>query len=72
MPPTPSPNLPKTKIPVWERRRKPDRWKWNGSRKGDPHGPLRRHAGEARPKYALLYSAAGFLIGLGILILALR
>ena len=68
----PSPNLPKSKIPTWERRRKPERRKWNGMRKGDPRLPGLDRSLEANPVRILLYAVAGTLAGLGILILTLR
>lgn len=68
----PSPNLPKSKIPAWERRRRPEHWKWNGNRKGDPRLPRLERSVEANPVRVLLYAVAGTLAGLGILILTLR
>lgn len=68
----PSPNLPKSKIPTWERRRRPDRRKWNGARKGDPRLPRLDPSFEASPVRVLLYAVAGTLAGLGLLILTLR
>lgn len=68
----PNPNLPKAKLPAWERRRRPDHWKWNGERRNDPHLPRLDRALEANPTRVLLYALAGTLAGLGILILTLR
>jgi len=67
----PSPNLPKSKIPAWERRRQPERRRWNGNRKGDPRLPRLDTSLEANPARILLYALAGTLAGLGILILTL-
>jgi hypothetical protein len=68
----PSPNLPKSKIPAWERRRRPDHWKWNGERRNDPHLPRLDRTLEASPRRVILYALAGTLAGLGILLLTLR
>lgn len=43
MPPSPLLSLPPSRIPTWERRRNPDRSRWNGRRRGDLRftlGPL--------------------------------
>ncbi len=71
MPPRPGPNLPKSKIPAWERRRGPQTWKWNGERKGDPRLPRLDPSRDAQSWRVLLYAMAGALIGVGILFLAL-
>jgi len=72
MPPTPGPNLPKSKIPPWERRRGPQKWRWNGERRGDPRLPRLERSLEASPGRILIYAVAGALIGVGILFLALH
>ncbi|GEM_PF-3364462 len=68
-PPT---RLPSSRIPPWERRRRPDRWKWNGNRKGDPRLPALDPALEASPMRVILYGLAGSLLGLGFLLLAMK
>lgn len=72
MPPMPTPRLPKSKIPTWERRRNPDRWRWNGLRRTDPRMPKLEAGLEASPVRVILYAVAGTLTGLGILLLTLR
>ena len=65
-------NLPKSKIPAWERRRTMDRWKWNGQRRGDPRLPRLEATLETNPFRVVVYALVGSLAGLGILILTLR
>ncbi len=72
MPPRPGPNLPKSKIPPWERRRGPQSWKWNGERKGDPRLPRLDPSRDVQSWRVLIYAMAGALIGVGILFLALH
>ncbi|BDU74471.1 hypothetical protein [Mesoterricola silvestris] len=72
MPPVPTHNLPKSKIPPWERRRGPQSWKWNGERRGDPRLPRLERALEARPGRLLVFAFAGMLIGAGILFLTVH
>lgn len=72
MAPVPRPTVLKSKIPPWERRRGPDKWKWNGERRGDPRLPRLGKALEAHPGRILLYAVAGTLIGIGILFLTLH
>lgn len=69
---TPSPHLPKSKIPAWERRKTAERWKWNGRRQGDPGLPTLETRLDARPVRILLWSLAGGLAGITILFFALR
>jgi len=68
----PSPHIPKSSIPAWERRKRSDQRKWNGNRRGDPHLPKIENAMATNPTRVALYSLAGALVGLGILLLALR
>lgn len=68
-----SPDLPKSKVPAWERRRGPERLRWNGRRRNDPRLPrLDRLDRLDRPPTArrtLFYAVAGCLLGLGLLLL---
>ena len=68
----PAPHLPKPRIPAWERRRQPARWRWNGSRRGDPRLPRLSSEREANPLRVICYALAGTLVGLSLLILALN
>ena len=68
----PSPHIPKSSIPAWERRKRSDQRKWNGNRRGDPRLPGIETTLEANPARVMLYAVVGTLMGLGILILALR
>jgi len=68
----PSPKLPKSRIPAWERRRGPDRWQWNGRRRGDPHLPFQAPAEKGAPLRLLFFALAGSLAGLSLLILAFK
>lgn len=64
--------LPRTRIPAWERRRKPDRRRWNGNRKGDPQVPRLELSLEIRPlRLALILGGAAIAWAL-MLFLTLR
>ena len=66
-----TPHLGKPRIPTWERRRQPARWRWNGNRRGDPRLPRLSSNREANPLRVICYALAGSLVGLSLLILAL-
>jgi len=54
MAPAPHPQVPKSRIPTWERRRSPERWKWNGNRRGDPKFPALDATEQANPRRVLI------------------
>ena len=68
----PTPNFPKSKIPPWERRRRPERWRWNGNRKGDPCLPRLAPTTETSPGRILLWAVLGSIIGCLVLFLAIH
>ena len=68
----PTPRLPQSKIPAWERRRSPERWKWNGNRSSDPKLPKLELSGHYNPVRVLLYALARGGLGVLLLFLALR
>ena len=68
----PTPRIPKPRIPAWERRRQPPRWRWNGNRKSDPRVPRLSPNSESSPIRVICYALAGTLVGLSLLILAMN
>ena len=69
MSPKPPPPLPRSRIPAWERRRAPDRWRWNGRRNNDPRLPRLTAASLGQILY---YAFAGSVLGLLMFLLAMR
>lgn len=67
----PSSHLPKPRVPAWERRRGPQRRRWNGRRREDPRLPVNPDSW-ARASQVLLKAFAGILLGLGMILLAMH
>ncbi|BDU78339.1 hypothetical protein [Mesoterricola sediminis] len=66
------PPLPSSRIPTWERRRTPDRRRWNGNRKGDPQVPRLEWSLEIRPQRLALIVGGAALAWVLLLFLAFR
>lgn len=62
-----SPDLPPFRIPAWERRRGPDRFRWNGKRRNDPRLPPWMTA--LADRRTLAFALGGCLLGLALLLL---
>ena len=69
MSPNPSLPLPRSRIPAWERRQAPERWRWNGRRNHDPRLPRFTAASLGQILY---YAVAGSVLGILMFLLSQR
>jgi hypothetical protein len=57
----PSP-FPKSRIPAWERRHRPEHWRWNGRRRTDPSLPSLGRIDRDHSRQILTWAFAGSLL----------